>query len=316
MSVGLSDYEAAYACYEEALALRREAGDKQLIANTLNNMGVLAYHRADFDQAYKLYSESLNLRKEAGDRLGVAYALLNLGSVLLEVGDYGGSKAFSIEGLEIARETHDARTIADASRILACACIARGDYTEAAGYLRESIQLFWEVRQPLYVIYCLENLASLLVKVGEHKRAAILHGFSACAREELASPLQLSDIEDYERDVQAVQSALGVEARAQLHAEGARMRTQEAITYALETIGSLVAPKKRARSQGAQAVRALTLRETEVLRLLAQGLTDAQIAERLHVSVHTVNTHTRNIYSKLGVTSRAAATRYAIEHKI
>lgn len=60
----------------------------------------------------------------------------------------------------------------------------------------------------------------------------------------------------------------------------------------------------------------LTAREMEVLHLLAQGLTSAQMAERLVIGLVTVNSHVRSIYSKLGVTSRAAATRYAIEHKL
>ena len=60
----------------------------------------------------------------------------------------------------------------------------------------------------------------------------------------------------------------------------------------------------------------LTAREVEVLQLLATGLTSAQIAEQLIISLLTVNTHVRSIYSKLGVTSRSAATRYAIEHKL
>ncbi len=53
-----------------------------------------------------------------------------------------------------------------------------------------------------------------------------------------------------------------------------------------------------------------------MLRLLAQGLTSTQMAERLVIGVVTVNFHVRSIYSKLGVTSRAAATRYAIEHHL
>ena len=51
-----------------------------------------------------------------------------------------------------------------------------------------------------------------------------------------------------------------------------------------------------------------------MLRLVAQGLTDAQVAERLFLSRHTVNAHLRSIYDKLGVTSRSAATRFALEH--
>jgi DNA-binding NarL/FixJ family response regulator len=60
----------------------------------------------------------------------------------------------------------------------------------------------------------------------------------------------------------------------------------------------------------------LTRREKEVLRLLTMGLTNAQIAERLVVSLSTVNTHVRSIYDKLEVTSRSAATRYAVEHHL
>jgi DNA-binding CsgD family transcriptional regulator/IS1 family transposase len=60
----------------------------------------------------------------------------------------------------------------------------------------------------------------------------------------------------------------------------------------------------------------LTRREQEVLSLVTMGLTNAQIAERLVVSVSTINTHVRSIYNKLEVTSRSAATRYAIEHHL
>jgi len=58
----------------------------------------------------------------------------------------------------------------------------------------------------------------------------------------------------------------------------------------------------------------LSGRETEVLRLVADGLTNARIAERLFLSPKTVSTHLVSIYGKLGVTSRAGATRFAIEH--
>ena len=60
----------------------------------------------------------------------------------------------------------------------------------------------------------------------------------------------------------------------------------------------------------------LTAREVEVLRLLAAGLTDLQIAEKLVLSPRTVHTHISSIYTKLGLASRSAATRYAIEHHL
>ncbi len=58
----------------------------------------------------------------------------------------------------------------------------------------------------------------------------------------------------------------------------------------------------------------LTAREVEVLRLVAEGLSDAEVAERLYLSRRTVNTHLTAIYRKLDVSSRSAATRFAVEH--
>ena len=60
----------------------------------------------------------------------------------------------------------------------------------------------------------------------------------------------------------------------------------------------------------------LTAREVEVLHLVAGGLTDVQIAEQLVLSPRTIHAHISSIYNKLGVTSRSAATRYALEHHL
>ncbi len=60
----------------------------------------------------------------------------------------------------------------------------------------------------------------------------------------------------------------------------------------------------------------LTAREVEVLSLVAQGLTDIQVAERLSISPRTVNGHLTSVYRKIQVTSRSAATRYAIERHL
>ncbi len=72
-------------------------------------------------------------------------------------------------------------------------------------------------------------------------------------------------------------------------------------------------PSRRA---AAEKFSGLTEREIEVLRAVAQGLTDIQVAEQLVISHRTVHSHLNSIYSKLGITSRSAATRYAIEHDL
>jgi DNA-binding CsgD family transcriptional regulator/tetratricopeptide (TPR) repeat protein len=79
---------------------------------------------------------------------------------------------------------------------------------------------------------------------------------------------------------------------------------------------SLPPAKPRSRRTASEKFGGLTQREREVLRYVARGLTDIQVAEQLVISPRTVNSHLNSIYSKLGITSRSAATRYAIEHDL
>jgi DNA-binding NarL/FixJ family response regulator len=60
----------------------------------------------------------------------------------------------------------------------------------------------------------------------------------------------------------------------------------------------------------------LTTREVEILRLVTGGLTNRQLANELGISTRTVDAHLRSVYAKLGVKSRSAATRYALEHHL
>jgi len=60
----------------------------------------------------------------------------------------------------------------------------------------------------------------------------------------------------------------------------------------------------------------LTDREVEVLRLIARGHTNRVIGEDLYISPKTVGRHVENIYSKIGVSTRAAAALYAMEHRL
>ena len=60
----------------------------------------------------------------------------------------------------------------------------------------------------------------------------------------------------------------------------------------------------------------LTARETQVLRLIADGATTREISERLFISAKTADNHIQHIYTKLGVTNRAAATRWAFDSEV
>jgi DNA-binding NarL/FixJ family response regulator len=115
--------------------------------------------------------------------------------------------------------------------------------------------------------------------------------------------------------VVVVRSQLGEPAFAEAKAQGRSLTAAQALA-SRETFTPQVQPPQLAQASQDSFSAGLTPRENKVLRLLATGLTSAQIAEQLIISVLTVNGHIRSIYSKMGVTSRSAATRYAIEHKL
>jgi DNA-binding NarL/FixJ family response regulator len=90
------------------------------------------------------------------------------------------------------------------------------------------------------------------------------------------------------------------------------MALDRAVEYALE----LPPPAEEPAAPTAHLAGLLSAREAEVLGLVAGGLTNAQVAEELYISPNTVNRHLNSIYGKLGVGSRAAATRFAVEHDL
>jgi DNA-binding NarL/FixJ family response regulator len=119
----------------------------------------------------------------------------------------------------------------------------------------------------------------------------------------------------------SVRSQLGDAAWEEAVAQRRAMRLDEAIGYALSEEQPST-PLSPATSQPAissstlEHPAGLTSREVEVLGLVATGLTNAQVAKELFLSPRTVQRHLNSIYHKLGVSSRTAATRFALEHDL
>ena len=97
-------------------------------------------------------------------------------------------------------------------------------------------------------------------------------------------------------------------------AGGAALDLGDAAVYARQQIEAALrdpGPRPRQTRPGG-----LSRREIEVLRLVADGRTAGEIATQLFISSRTAEHHIQNIYTKIGVSSRAAATRWAVKHKV
>jgi DNA-binding NarL/FixJ family response regulator len=129
---------------------------------------------------------------------------------------------------------------------------------------------------------------------------------------------------DDEQLVAAARAHLGEHAWALTVAEGRMMTPEQALAAQGQPLAPTQPPAKPNPEPRTKAHKrplppppnGLTEREVEVLRLVAQGLTDAQVADVLVISPRTVNAHLRSIYSKLGLPSRYAVTHYALEHHL
>jgi DNA-binding NarL/FixJ family response regulator len=163
-------------------------------------------------------------------------------------------------------------------------------------------------------------LAGVVAARGEFRWAAQLWGAAEALHEAIAIPLPPADRAEYEQAVQSARAQLGASAFAAAWQEGRTMTPGQAlaaqgqVTIPTPTpAGSLsTPPTKTSHTYPA----GLTAREVEVIRLVVEGMTNAQIAEQLTISLHTVNAHVRSIFNKLDVSSRNAMTRFAIEHKL
>jgi DNA-binding NarL/FixJ family response regulator len=118
--------------------------------------------------------------------------------------------------------------------------------------------------------------------------------------------------------LRAARSQLDEASWEEAFAEGQTMSMEAAIEYVVSVEEpSTTTPSSMSEHPSTPATEhpaRLTSREVEVLGLVAEGLTNAQVAQRLFLSPRTVQRHLNSIYHKLGVSSRAAATRFAVEH--
>jgi DNA-binding CsgD family transcriptional regulator len=227
------------------------------------------------------------------------------------------------EALGRFRGVGDRRSIARTLRSLGDVALEQGDDALAQRRYAESLRAFWEIGDKFFIAACLDGLAGVSADRGHLQHSARMFGATASLRESIGAAVSPGELRLFTASRARVQAALGDVAFASAVDEGRLLAPEDAVALALQEPAMAAeplpdrAPSPVLRSSSPHDNAAgLTPREIEVLRLVAQGLTDAEVADRLVVSPRTVNSHLHSIYGKLGVSSRSAATRYAIEHQL
>jgi predicted ATPase/DNA-binding CsgD family transcriptional regulator len=314
------DLLAALEHLEAGLHLSRELGDDWMSALALINLGLVAHDQGDYARARRLHDESLALCREAGNAWGVGTSLSNLAWAALFAGDLGRARAVAAEALALRRELGDTLGVAYTLYTLGRVSVEEGDYNRARVLLGESMVLLRELGERWGLAACLEALALANASPrGDDDgaaRAARLWGSAEALRETLGAPLTAADRRVHERHQAVARARLGPERWAAAWATGRALSLDEALAEAVDDSATGQPEEARAPTATAAYPAGLSAREVEVLRLVADGLSNPEVAERLALSPRTVGQHLRSIYNKLGVGSRAAATRFAVEHRL
>jgi DNA-binding CsgD family transcriptional regulator len=258
-----------------------------------------------------MLQECLDKMQHQEDRAGIGDTLSNLGLVELYQGNYDGAKIFFEESFQISQAL--GRQVAAMEEItwIGTVLLLQGKVLAARNKYEQALKALQQFGVKLAIAMTLEGLAGVAGANGNAERAVKIFSASEALREEIGVPLPRADRSIYDPIIRETRSLMKEDEFAKAESAGRQLLADgldQIIAYALEPDPVTV------KTTGKTTLSGLTAREAEILRLLAQGLTDAQIAEKLFISPRTVNAHVTSIYSKLGVNSRAAATRFAAEN--
>jgi DNA-binding CsgD family transcriptional regulator/tetratricopeptide (TPR) repeat protein len=321
----MGDYDKARTALEECLSHNKELRDAGGIGYALFFLACVSYAQGDDAKARALAEEGLAIFKEGSAQGGQAEILIFLAHVISCQGDHATARALAEEGLALSRKLEGKRGIVEGLRCLGLVALRQGSSTEAYACYEEGVRvLAGSDRQDgwnkLLMATCLAGLGSVVAAQGHSVWAVRLWSVARTLPPDPAWLAQPIERAHYEQSMATVRAQLDEETFAAAWAEGQSMTPEQALAAQNSEVvpGHLspAPPAAPARKSGAPYPADLTRREREVLRLVAQGLTDAEVAERLMISPHTVHVHISAIYSKLGVKTRSAATRYAFEHNL
>ena len=311
LGIQIGDADAVRTLLDELRGLAEALDDETLRAGWAQCAGLGMYFLDDLAAGRQFLEQALAGFRRSGDQFQVCNTLILLAVTLFFENDPEGSRAAE-EVLALCVEHQ-----ADWSRAYALWAVAinawrRGDNRRAAALLREAIAMRQTDR--IQLAFMLNALAWCAGAGGDHERAAGLFGVSrAVWRISGAAVSEVGPYRTFDDECQAqARAALGDAAYTAAFSATRGFGVEEAIRYALaETPGApRAAPQVRESSPGG-----LTRREREIAGLVAEGLSNKQIAARLVIAPRTAETHVENILTKLGFTSRAQIAAWLTEQR-
>jgi DNA-binding CsgD family transcriptional regulator len=259
------------------------------------------------EEALALTEQSVAVARSLGNPYWISYSLWIAGMAFAK-SDVRRAFAAWDEGVDFVREHRvqffEGFLARDAGRLHT----SDGEAETALVLFAEAIAAFQRAGNVPQLIITLASVPALFERLDRLVPAATLLG--ALSRE----PSSLHHVPELGELGERVGRTLGATRAAELETVGAALDLGAAAAYARRQID--VARREPGPRAGQARPGGLSRREMEVLRLVADGRTSGEIATQLFISSRTAEHHVQHIYTKIGVSNRAAATRWAVQHQV
>ncbi|CAN5489552.1 LuxR C-terminal-related transcriptional regulator [soil metagenome] len=300
---------------EWALRVARSTGVIDVMAVSLNLVGAIRVLRGEEHLAETYWEEALAILPE---RHRTRASVLNNSAMLSQVhSDSAAAERLYYASIEaLPDEDHEIHS-GNAYINLAQLKYEGGDYPAARALFARGVRQFIQQHNIENLFHSLEGAAELEFRDSQPERAAVLLGWVDRTRYRLGIVPGAFSL-NYVPVSPEVEAALGRDRYLELFDRGALLTDEEAAAFALAKVEPSTAPVL---DVSAEAVvlpeeSPLTPREHDVLRLVAQGKSNQEIANALFISVRTAQTHVTNILGKLDIDSRAGLAAYAVRHRL
>lgn len=293
LSFWQGDYGSARSHCERCLVLRRELGDDRGTAWALTLLGSIHAYQGDYETSRRRLDEVLATARDDDIRME---ALVAIGEMLLQTGELSLARSRLEQVQALARGPEAPR--GRAALFLGLVAFLSADYPEARKQAATCLEIFERLRNRYAAAAAMDLVAGLAVQDSEPFRALKLCGAAAALRESIRARLAPRWQEVLRAVVVEPASREAADLAESAWAEGEGMAFEEAVAYAQAGLAAAPSPS-RPRMPGG-----LSQREFEVAELVAEGMTNRQIGERLVIAQRTVEGHVERIRSKLNVRSR------------
>lgn len=314
----LDQNERAREQAQEALSVARAIGYGSGEMQSLTSLSMAALYAGDYPAALAWARRATSVGRERSNGSAIRFSLTV--SVLAEgaTGDLGAAERLASENLDLCRHAGDQAQASMQLETLARIEIRTQHTDRAAEHLAEATRISAEIGEPLKLADCLAT-AAVWVAERSPEHAATLWGAGRAIsdligpyRVPLADIIDISDRDSaddsafYTQPMLDVRDRLGPDAAHRAESRGTAMGLDEVLAL----VGEILVDARPASEAG--PTDNLSKRERQLVALVAEGLTDAEIAEKLFISIRTVQTHLDRIKGKTGMRRRAELTRLAL----